>query len=78
MANGVDDDLVSGDLIEDEIRIGRCRYAANAWIGRRRADIGILHEQVDDGANAGLHVARALRGPADDVVEDLIEISERW
>ena len=73
----MDDDFVATDLVEDEIGIGRRRYAADAWISGWRADVGILQKQIDDSANATLDIARAARGPGSDIAEDLVEIRQR-
>ena len=77
MANRMDDDLVTDDLVENEIGVGWRRYAADTRIGGRCTDVGILQQQVDDGVDAMLHVARASWRLGDDIIEDLIEIGER-
>lgn len=77
MPDGVNDDLGFGRLVENEIGIWRCRYAADRRIIHARADIRMRQQKIDDELNARLNIAGTLRRVSRDVVEDRIEIGER-
>ena len=46
MTHGVDDDLRLGNLVENEIGIGRRRQTANDWVIGTDADIRMNREQA--------------------------------
>jgi hypothetical protein len=52
MTNGMDDDLVFGGFVEDEIGTRRHRHAPDDWIVRASADAGMQQQEIDDGLNA--------------------------
>lgn len=60
MAHGVNNDLVIGSLVEDEVRIGRRRHAPSGWVVGRCAGQRILQEQIGDGANSGMDALGSL------------------
>src|SRR5712691_8424197 len=74
MADGVDDDLGFGDLVEDEIRVRRGRQASNDRIIRADADMGMNQEKVDDRLYARLNPLCALWRMGRNVVEDRGEV----
>ena len=47
MADGVDDDLLAPNLVEDEKRVGRCGQPPDIWIVGPEADLGVCDQQVD-------------------------------
>ena len=61
MPNCVNDDLCFRNLVENEIRIGRCRKTANGWIIRADANIGVTLQQSNDALNSSLNTLGTLR-----------------
>lgn len=41
MADGVDDDLLAPNLVEDEKRVGRCGQPPDIWIVGSETDLGM-------------------------------------
>src|SRR5262245_44616847 len=77
MPDGVDDDFVFADLVEDEIGIRCRRQTSNGRIISPDSDKGMSQEKIDNGLNARLNTFCALRGLSGDIVEDRAEIGQR-
>jgi hypothetical protein len=76
IANGMNDDLVVSDFVEDQKRIGKRGQTANAGIVRRHTHFRLNQEQVDHVLQPFLHTP-SLRRSIGDIGEKRIEISER-
>jgi hypothetical protein len=52
VAHGVINDLGFRGLVKNDVRVGRCRQAADGGIIRAGADVGMKQEKVDNSLNA--------------------------
>ena len=77
MAYTMNDNFVLGRTVEDQIRVGRSDHTPHARSARHLADLGMPQDQVDNGANAFVNPARALRGMPGDVIKHSVEIGKR-
>jgi hypothetical protein len=50
----MNNDLVVGRFVKDEIWIRRCRHTPDGGVVGRHASQRILQEQIGDGANSGM------------------------
>jgi len=62
MTDAVNDKLVAGRFVENQVRIRIDQNATDAPLAAQRRGVGILQYQIDDRLNARLHTKRALRG----------------
>jgi hypothetical protein len=61
VANGVYDDLILGNLVENEKRVWRCAQTADRRIIRRRTYSGMGQEQSGDPLDSLLDAFRTAR-----------------
>ena len=73
MANSMDDNLGSGDLVENQIGIRRYHHASNDWVFCAPAHIGMKQEKIDDRLHARLNAPLVML----DMVEDCVEFGKR-
>jgi hypothetical protein len=59
MPHGMNDKLVVGGFVENNIRIGRGRHAADCGIIRARTHERMLHKRIDHQVNAAFDARRA-------------------
>src|SRR4051794_19683190 len=77
MPKRVDDDLGFRDLVEDQVRIGRCRQATDGRVAGAAAGIGMQWQQIDNGLDAGVNTPRAVWRLRSDVIEDAPKVGKR-
>ena len=61
MTDGVDDDFVRGDLVEDNERMGVCGQAPNGGVVGAHTDCGVVGEAMNSLLNPSLDPSGALR-----------------
>lgn len=76
MAHGVNDDLVFGDFIKDEIGIGRGWQTSDRRVIGARADQRMNRQKADESLNAGLDTLCSLWRMGGDVVENRLKIGK--
>jgi hypothetical protein len=60
MAHRMNDNLGLGNLVENNIRVGWCRQAADHGIVRLAPDVGMEREKVGHGLDPRLNSPRSL------------------
>ena len=61
MAHPMNNELVLGRVIENQIGIGRSHHASKAALACKLAGMGMLQLEIDDGLNARLDMTGTLR-----------------
>ena len=61
MAYAMNNNLVLGRLIENQVGIGRGGQTPQAAFARKLPGMGMLQQKIDNDVNAGLYMMRALR-----------------
>jgi len=60
VAHGMNDDLGRRGLIKNDVRVGRCRQAADSGIIRAGANVGMKQKKVDNSLNTSLNALGSL------------------
>lgn len=77
MTDAVNNHLIVGCLVKDEIGVGRCRHPAQRRIARACADERMQQQEIDHRLDAGFDAQRALRRLAVDMIEDRRKLGQR-
>src|SRR5262245_2921395 len=70
MTDRMDDDFVSGHLVEHQVWIRRSVDPADGWIVRLQSDARVRRQQVENSLNASMDTRRTLRRMDSDVIEN--------
>ena len=73
MAYAMNDNLVLGRLIKNQVRIRRGNHAPQTALARELTGMGMPQQEIDNDLNACLHMAGTLRRPLLDIGQHLIE-----
>jgi len=73
MAHAMNDNLVVGRLIKNQVRIRRGNHAPQTALAGKLTGMGMPQQEIDNDLNAYLHKASALRRPLLDIGQNLIE-----
>src|SRR5580692_4766305 len=73
MAHAMNDDLVLGRLIKNQVRIGRGNHAPQTALAGKLTGMGMPQQEIDNDPNTCLHPAGAPRRPRLDIRQHLIE-----
>ena len=73
MAHAMNDDLVLGRLIKNQVRIGRGNHPPQTALAGKLTGMGMPQQEIDNDLNACLNTTSALRRPLLDIGQHLIE-----
>ena len=73
MAHAMNDDLVLGRLIKNQVRIGRDNHAPQTALAGKLTGMRMPQQEINNDLDACLNTASALRRPLLDIGQHLIE-----